>query len=259
MLDEVVTLTERDTERLLHVMRSSLEVRKRHQYFLWVQGNLQALLPHDVMVCAHGDFARRQLVFEHFSSVPLADADVAALVDPENGLVVQVARQWIERGERPLLMSAADPDSTLWRRFEGALRKLDLQNMALHGTPAWAGGASSCFALFRMPEPVTARTAHALDLLVPQLHVTLLRTLANERRDVVEPSGVERLITQREVEILQWVRDGKSNLEIGEILGISPLTVKNHVQKILKKLNVQNRAQAVARGISLQLIRTPVG
>ena len=33
------------------------------------------------------------------------------------------------------------------------------------------------------------------------------------------------------------------------------LTVKNHVQKILKKLNVQNRAQAVARGLSLQIIK----
>jgi transcriptional regulator EpsA len=259
MLDDVVTLTERDTERLLQVMRASLEVRKRHQYFLWAQGNLQALLPHEVLVCAHGDFSRRQLVFEHFSSMPLADAAIASLVDPDNGLVVQAARQWIERGERPLLLSADDADSTLWRRFEGALRKLDLQNMALHGTPVWAGGASSCFAFFRMPEPLTARIEHALDLLVPQLHVTLLRTLANERRDVAEPSSVERLITTREVEILQWVRDGKSNLEIGEILGISPLTVKNHVQKILKKLNVQNRAQAVARGISLQLIRTPMG
>jgi transcriptional regulator EpsA len=259
MLDEVVSLTERDTERLLHVMRSSLDVRKRHQYFLWAQGNLQALIPHEVLVCVHGDFSRRQLVFEHFSSMPLADADLAALVDPDNGLVVQVARQWIERGERPLLLTPNDPEATLWRRFEGALRKLELENMAVHGTPAWSNGATSCFAFFRLPEPLGARVAHALELLIPQLHVTLVRTLANERRDLAEPSATDRLITQREVEILQWVRDGKSNLEIGEILGISPLTVKNHVQKILKKLNVQNRAQAVARGISLQLIRTPLG
>jgi DNA-binding CsgD family transcriptional regulator len=66
------------------------------------------------------------------------------------------------------------------------------------------------------------------------------------------------MITSREIEILQWVRDGKSNHEIGDILAISPLTVKNHVQKILKKLKVQNRAQAVARGISLQLIKSSV-
>ncbi|MFH1869376.1 MAG: LuxR C-terminal-related transcriptional regulator, partial [Pseudomonadota bacterium] len=44
------------------------------------------------------------------------------------------------------------------------------------------------------------------------------------------------------------------NHEIGAALGISPLTVKNHVQKIYRKLNVQNRAHAVSRGISLRLL-----
>jgi DNA-binding CsgD family transcriptional regulator len=79
--------------------------------------------------------------------------------------------------------------------------------------------------------------------------------VSNEQAELPEIPAAERLVTAREVEILQWVRDGKSNQEIGDILAISPLTVKNHVQKILRKLDVQNRAQAVARGIALQIIR----
>ena len=47
---------------------------------------------------------------------------------------------------------------------------------------------------------------------------------------------------------------GKSNYEIGTILGISPLTVKNHVQKILRKLNVQNRTHAVGRALELHIL-----
>jgi DNA-binding CsgD family transcriptional regulator len=54
-------------------------------------------------------------------------------------------------------------------------------------------------------------------------------------------------LSERERQVLQWVRQGKTNHEIGQILSISPLTVKNHVQKILRKLNVSNRAQAAAR------------
>jgi DNA-binding CsgD family transcriptional regulator len=54
--------------------------------------------------------------------------------------------------------------------------------------------------------------------------------------------------------VLNWVREGKTNQEIAQILDISPLTVKNHVQKILRKLKVTNRAQAVARGIAARLI-----
>jgi DNA-binding CsgD family transcriptional regulator len=69
-------------------------------------------------------------------------------------------------------------------------------------------------------------------------------------------SGVgNRILTGRELEILHWVYEGKSNMEIGMILGISGLTVKNHVQNILRKLNVQNRTQAVAKGLSLNLLQ----
>ena len=63
------------------------------------------------------------------------------------------------------------------------------------------------------------------------------------------------LLTHREIEILSWTQKGKSNGEIAEILGISQLTVKNHVQKILRKLGANNRTQAVAKGIALSITR----
>jgi DNA-binding CsgD family transcriptional regulator len=59
----------------------------------------------------------------------------------------------------------------------------------------------------------------------------------------------------REVEILRWMQKGKSNAEIAQILSISQLTVKNHVQKILRKLGAHNRTQAVAKGMSLSITR----
>ena len=61
-------------------------------------------------------------------------------------------------------------------------------------------------------------------------------------------------MTGREIEILGWVQEGKSNQEIGVILNLSPLTVKNHVQKILRKLDVRNRAQAVSKATAMRLI-----
>lgn len=57
----------------------------------------------------------------------------------------------------------------------------------------------------------------------------------------------ERALSSREFEILEWVRKGKTNQEIGAILDISAFTVKNHLQRVFKKLDVINRAQAVAR------------
>ena len=48
---------------------------------------------------------------------------------------------------------------------------------------------------------------------------------------------------------------GKTNWEISSILGISPLTVKNHVQNILRKLDVQNRGQAAIKASKLGLVK----
>jgi DNA-binding CsgD family transcriptional regulator len=61
-------------------------------------------------------------------------------------------------------------------------------------------------------------------------------------------------VTAREQQILQGMREGLSNQAIGALLGISPLTAKNHVQKILRKLQASNRAQAVALALARQLI-----
>ncbi|MND01496.1 Transcriptional regulatory protein DegU [compost metagenome] len=65
---------------------------------------------------------------------------------------------------------------------------------------------------------------------------------------------MDSVLTVRETEILKWIYHGKSNIEIGMILSISALTVKNHVQKILRKLNVLNRTQAVGKALALRIL-----
>lgn len=47
---------------------------------------------------------------------------------------------------------------------------------------------------------------------------------------------------------------GKTNWEIGNIMQVSPLTIKNHVQNILRKLDVENRSQAASKALKLGLI-----
>ena len=69
-----------------------------------------------------------------------------------------------------------------------------------------------------------------------------------------DKSSGQSVLTVREQDILKWIYVGKSNFEIGAILKISPLTVKNHVQKILRKLNVVNRTQAIGKALELRIL-----
>ncbi len=67
----------------------------------------------------------------------------------------------------------------------------------------------------------------------------------------------EGLLTRRELDVLRLLADGNSNKAIAEALVISPGTVKFHVNSILRKLRVANRAQAVSRYLRLLGMRTP--
>src|SRR6267143_1804737 len=71
----------------------------------------------------------------------------------------------------------------------------------------------------------------------------------------VKPA-VTGFLTPREREILEWIYLGKSNIEVGMILQICPLTAKNHVQKILRTLGVLNRTQAVGKALALRILNT---
>ena len=59
--------------------------------------------------------------------------------------------------------------------------------------------------------------------------------------------------TPKERDVLRWVLQGKTSWEIGRILSISERTVKFHLKNVYQKLNVSNRAQAVALVTRLKL------
>ncbi|MBI5598710.1 MAG: diguanylate cyclase [Deltaproteobacteria bacterium] len=64
-------------------------------------------------------------------------------------------------------------------------------------------------------------------------------------------------LTPKEIEILRWVQEGKTNDEIGVIIGKSVWTSKYHLKSIMKKLNVTSRAQAVSQAIGMGMLPSP--
>ena len=66
--------------------------------------------------------------------------------------------------------------------------------------------------------------------------------------------GINEL-SGREVEVLKLVADGQSNKQIGELLGLSALTVKSHLARIARKLGTGDRAEMVALAMRAGVIR----
>ena len=255
-MEQLVILSKTEQEYLLRIIEASVEVRDMRQLFLWSQGQLQALLPHALMVClqfAPDGKARR---VECLHGGVLEARAMARLCDPGHGLAVRIARQYTAAGAGPVpcMLDARDAEGGILHAFRSELPAIGYDNRIVHGSGAVAGGAT-VFALFGLPMKPGPRHAWFLTLLLPHLHLTLARlappTLASEGAAWTAPAG--RALSARETEIIGWLREGKRNEEIAAALGISALTVKNHLQRIYKLLGVRNRGEAVARCGALQL------
>ena len=90
------------------------------------------------------------------------------------------------------------------------------------------------------------------------LSVELATAMLDEVRRI-DPNPVDddsdRVVTKREVEVLQLIADGCSTPEVAERLFISQKTVKNHLASIYHKLDARDRTQAVLQAVRMGIVR----
>lgn len=92
------------------------------------------------------------------------------------------------------------------------------------------------------------RTEIILQHFTPHFHQVLSRILTKK-------NGPQHIcVTQREKEVLQWLKEGKSSWDISRILGISERTVNFHIYNIMEKLGAVNRPQVVAIAVHAGLL-----
>jgi DNA-binding CsgD family transcriptional regulator len=80
------------------------------------------------------------------------------------------------------------------------------------------------------------------------------RACAEDGKRADKCSSVRMRLTIREKDVLTWVARGKTSAEIAIILGLSERTINFHCDKAMKRLDVINRTQAVAKAMAEGLI-----
>ncbi|MEU4550188.1 response regulator transcription factor [Nonomuraea dietziae] len=136
------------------------------------------------------------------------------------------------------------------------LTTFDLDEYAFAGLRA---GASGFLLKNTMPEELLAaiRKVAAGDAVVsPRITRRLLETFAHQLPTGAAGASAERLrlLTQREREVLVEVARGLSNVEIAEALQVAEATVKTHLGRILTKLELRDRVQAVVFAYETRLV-----
>ena len=257
-----LVLSDTHVEAIVSSAERALEVRRRYQFFVWTQGSLQVLLPHQLAICGVYSRARQELQFEAFNSVPV-DATLLAQLSEERSLAsTMIQNLWLGGRCKPISVSVDKLQGDVFGALRQNLQAAGFDELLAHGVsrPHRPAEIESFFMLGWHQQLYSPRHRLCFELLMPHIHATWQRVQGVERElKELPPPGLVRAqsgthVTERERQILRWLREGMSNPQIGETLGISPLTVKNHVQKILRKLNAANRAQAVAVAISMNLL-----
>jgi DNA-binding NarL/FixJ family response regulator len=86
-------------------------------------------------------------------------------------------------------------------------------------------------------------------LISPQIAAKMLQLLRAQHSDTDAAETIRAELSDREIQVLKLIANGKDNAEIARELFISPKTVKNHISNILMKLQIENRIQAAVYAV----------
>jgi transcriptional regulator EpsA len=242
------------------LISESIEIKTHSEFLSWAQGTLQEFLPHELMISAWGDFSLGIIYYDIISPIPGARTNIM----PEKDMTLFLKRlynYWISKDRTPSQL-LSDRSVIRCRDIQDGQLKKNLQNMnsaLLHAIKDVRGGSDSFYVLLSSNADIPPSSRRIFHQLLPYIDATLRQieyfpdqtpeshsesSVTNESAGSIQSATK---LSEREAQIMGWVCSGKTNVEIGLILDISSFTVKNHLQRIFKKLDVVNRSQAVAK------------
>lgn len=257
-------LSAEELGHLLQTMQHSLRIDSHYALFNWLHEDVQRLLPHEVVIAAWGDFSLGLVCHDVVSSLQgmrtrsFSDATLQPFTS-------WLFKRWTEHGFQPFINHAFSDSALQSLESEQTIDTFHgMRTTLVHGIKDQRGRHDCLYVLLSDSEPRdSAKALASLRLLLPYIDASFRQIAhlpgqyyeqphqresagqaATDNDDAGAPVGE---LSAREAEIMDWVRKGKTNPEIGMILDISAFTVKNHMQRIFKKLDVLNRAQAVAK------------
>jgi transcriptional regulator EpsA len=241
-------------EKIFSVIQRSYAIENHLEFFNWLQEGVNELLPHDVLIACWGDFEskseRNKLSYDVASN--LIDINTSVILgsySAYDAYMLFLHQQWVDRNRCWFVLNNLEQDT-----YQGPFRATllgnsnQLNSLIVYGVSDVRGG-NVCLYVFFSKNKVFDVPDSVMGLIMPHIDNVLrkiqqLKPLAIPSESAFVLGGAA--LSVRELEIIQWVKLGKTNQEIAIILDISQNTVKSHLKRIFQKMNVTRRAQAVA-------------
>lgn len=227
------------------VTRALALVRSHGAFEHWARDWLPRLVDHRMSM--FGFAVRHALGFtiEQIIAVDMPGDYMRSISGPAGTLMCPILYDWFRTREPQLFDAATESDARTDPRWVAKFREFDLRRMAVHGHASACGRMVTFFGLYQLARANDAEVQCIKAMAVP-IHEAMLRVCMPGATESGE-SDAHPKVTDREREIVRWLAAGKTNWEVGQILGISDLTVKSHVQRLLSKTGTKSRTQMVAQ------------
>lgn len=246
-------LSPQEHAAFIAAIESLINIKTPEQLIEWTQCEFHTLFPHEIFIFGVGRISATSIQIGRMliGGFPVGYVHATRRADGE--VASPIMAKWCREAKPQLFdpqFAHADVPQTWFKIFQ----HYRLRNMAAHGMRDLNSNVATYFVFSRIPDKLTPHHAYLLELLVPHMHVALVKVLSQIKLARHKSSASNLKLSPREIEILHWLRFGKTNWEISQILGLSEHTIKNQVRNILVKLQVHTRAEAVAKAISMKMI-----
>lgn len=209
---------------------------------------LPQILPCENFVFASGRIRAHRIFVSHLAYPDsVAESFIKSIVG-RDGMIPPMGIDPIEHCGRPKFTTLERMDSPVDRVWAKIFREHGVRNLGWTLLPGLHRNTFTGYFFHNISATVAHESKLRMMVFAPYLHIALNRALGSRllRHNAGPNQQLVSILSSREAEISRWVAKGKTNWEIGQILGISDKTVKTHLQNIFSKLQASSRAQIAA-------------
>lgn len=241
-------------DRLFSAIQRSNKVKRHIDFFTWLQNSVSEFIPHDALMAVWGNFNdgadNSRLQYDVASNINGFNTRTLLGASKEvNQCMAYLYELWLDNNRHFYALNNFGTSE-----FDCKFRKVfpdlphELNSLLVFGVSDLRGGNDCLYVFFSKDSKFQIKNT-VMDLMMPHIDYVLRKIQhLGPLKSITRASLPLNLssLTEREFEVIEWIKAGKTNQEIATILSITQNTVKSHLKRIYQKLNVSKRAQAVA-------------
>jgi DNA-binding CsgD family transcriptional regulator len=207
----------------------------------WTRGPLRKLIPHESAIFTCGYSHSLGITLERKLCVDLSDSYFDAISLANGQLRSPVLEKWLRLPDSMVIdICASEWDHSL--NWGANFVQFGLRNGIADGFRDPVSGLFVFGCLLNVPDRLWENERLLHNVGIEQIFLAWQRAVAGVTSATNAPNDLAlKALSKTELEVVKWIKAGKTNEEIALILGKSSLTVKTQVQAFLKKTSLRNR------------------